>query len=146
MQQNDHEHRSFEEFAKEKGLDNEMHPLHLLYLNSKTSTALEAFKAGYAAAKHFNNLDPAQLERVAVLFEECGEVIQVCGKIVRHGFDSRHPDGGEDNRRLLEKELGDLKLAEIMMANRGDISRDAIMVATTEKNARIGPYLHHQES
>lgn len=51
MRQGDHEHLSFEKFAEASGLDREMHPLHLLYLNSDTQKALDAFKAGYDASK-----------------------------------------------------------------------------------------------
>ena len=34
---------------------------------------------------HFNNLTPGEAERLAILAEECGEVIQIIGKILRHG-------------------------------------------------------------
>ena len=36
----------------------------------------------------------SRLERLALLLEELGEAQQVIGKILRHGYDSRHPDGG----------------------------------------------------
>lgn len=42
--------------------------------------------------EHFNGLTPAEAERLAMLSEECGEVIQIIGKILRHGYDSYHPD------------------------------------------------------
>lgn len=44
------------------------------------------------------------------LTEECGEVLQIIGKLgpFPHG---RHPDGGEDLRVRLEKELADLQAA-----------------------------------
>ena len=51
MRTGDHEHREFEKYATEKELNREQHPLHLLYLNDATANALDAFKAGYAAAK-----------------------------------------------------------------------------------------------
>lgn len=51
MREGDHEHVSFEKFAKANGLDREMHPLHLLYLNSDTQKALASFKAAYEASK-----------------------------------------------------------------------------------------------
>lgn len=34
----------------------------------------------------FNGLSPAEVERLALLAEECGEVIQTVGKILRHGY------------------------------------------------------------
>jgi len=44
------------------------------------------------------------------LIEECGEVLQIAGKLgpFPHG---RHPDGGEDLRERLQKELADLQAA-----------------------------------
>ena len=60
-------------------------------------------------ADHFNRLTPAQAERLAMLAEECGEVIQMIGKILRHGYDSYHPDNPSAlNRSLLGRELTDL--------------------------------------
>lgn len=56
--------------------------------------------------KHFNKLTPAETERLAILAEECGETIQVIGKILRHGYESFHPkDYATTNRTLLENEL-----------------------------------------
>jgi NTP pyrophosphatase (non-canonical NTP hydrolase) len=101
-------------------------------------------KSGGYMSEHFNNLTPAEHERLSILFEEAGEVIQVVGKIMRHGFESCHPDGGPTNRELLEKELGDFKLAEIMMAHAGDVCKEEIGKACNQKNHRIGAYLHHQ--
>lgn len=59
---------------------------------------------------HFNQLTPAQAERLAMLAEECAEVIQVVGEILRHGYDSHHPsDPSTTNRQLLEREMTDLR-------------------------------------
>lgn len=56
-----------------------------------------------------NKLTMSELERLAILSEECGEVIQVIGKIMRHGYNSWHPNSpNETNRDLLQKELEDL--------------------------------------
>ena len=58
---------------------------------------------------HFNGLSPAEAERLAMLAEECGEVIHIVGKILRHGYDSYHPaDPTVTNRDLLGRELTDL--------------------------------------
>ena len=34
----------------------------------------------------FNELSPAEVERLAILAEEMGEAIQVIGKVLRHGY------------------------------------------------------------
>ena len=41
--------------------------------------------------KHFNQLTPAEAERLALLLEELGEAQQAIGKILRHGYASTHP-------------------------------------------------------
>jgi hypothetical protein len=61
---------------------------------------------------HFNGLSPAEAERLALLLEELGEAQQVIGKILRHGYESHHPENPDDsNRALLEGELGDVMAA-----------------------------------
>lgn len=51
MKQGDHEHTSFHRYASDKGMDVQMHPLHLLYLTSDTAEALRHFEVGYTAGK-----------------------------------------------------------------------------------------------
>lgn len=65
---------------------------------------LQAVRVDAVVSQHFNQLTPAEAERLALLAEECGEVIQAIGKILRHGYESRHPDGGPTNREALERE------------------------------------------
>lgn len=43
---------------------------------------------------HFNGLSPAEAERLAILAEECSEVVQKVCKTLRNGYESTHPDGG----------------------------------------------------
>ena len=95
--------------------------------------------------QHFNNLSPAQAERLALLMEECAEVQQVVGKILRHGLLSHHPDGGPTNRALLERELGDLMCAVDMMVAAGEIERHVIEEYCENKRERVKQYLHHQD-
>jgi len=64
---------------------------------------------------HFNGLTPAEAERLAMLAEECGEVIQAVGKILRHGYESKHPDTGVTNRDHLTKEMDDVMAVTLMM-------------------------------
>lgn len=94
---------------------------------------------------HFNQLTPAEAERLALMAEECAEVIQVVGKILRHGYDSRHPAGGATNRLLLQKELGDVLASTTMLRNAGDVSGEALEQAAHAKMHSVLQWVHHQD-
>ena len=97
---------------------------------------------------HFNGLTPAEAERLAMLAEECGEVIQVVGKILRHGYDSYHPDQAGKapqfrytNRDMLTHELSDLfAVIEMMDADHARIDASEQEAAFAKKMR----YAHHQ--
>ena len=93
---------------------------------------------------HFNGLTPAQAERLAILSEECGEIIQVIGKIQRHGMESCHPDGGPTNRMLLEKELGHAYAALLLMTRAEDILPEWVSRHKDTKLQTVQQWLHHQ--
>ena len=97
--------------------------------------------------KFNNGLSDSELERLAILSEEMGEAIQVIGKIIRHGYESKHPscNEGPDNRQSLEKELGDVLAIMEIMKERKDIDTLDIEHHITLKRMNIIPYLHHQE-
>lgn len=93
----------------------------------------------------FNQLTPAQDERLSMLAEECAEVIQAICKIKRHGYASHHPDAPSvTNADLLAREICDLRavMAEVLR-------RDMPLLAPTnseiarawEKKLR---FAHHQ--
>lgn len=93
-----------------------------------------------------NRITPAMRERLVLLMEECAEVQQVIGKILRHGYESSHPDSPEiTNRMLLEKELGDVGCALTMMMSAGDLDAFKITEAATAKTEKVKQYLHFQE-
>ena len=69
----------------------------------------------------FNKLTPAQAERLAMLAEECAEVILIIGKILRHGYDSHHPETPTiTNRDILHEELLDVTAVASAMGMAGD--------------------------
>jgi len=95
--------------------------------------------------EHFNKLSPSEAERLAILLEEMGEAQQAIGKILRHGYESTHPDGGETNREMLERELGDVHYAVVNLYVCNDINEVAVHEAAREKSENITKYLHHNE-
>jgi hypothetical protein len=91
-----------------------------------------------------NNLTPAQVERLVKLHEELNEAGKEICKILLHGYDSRHPDGGPTNQQALQTELGDVCSAIRLLTERGDLDDHAIYVAAIEKDKTITAYMSHQ--
>jgi len=97
-----------------------------------------------------NNLTPAQHERLAILSEECGEVVQAIGKILRHGVDSYSPNDPNrtSNLVLLETELFDVLATINAMVAEGDLEQVLLAnenertQAAWEKKKR---YAHYQK-
>jgi NTP pyrophosphatase (non-canonical NTP hydrolase) len=81
---------------------------------------------------------------IAILLEELGECQQIIGKILRHGLESRHPNGGPANRELLQSELGDVSFAMRLLCDAGDLDAQEIEAAVAAKKQRVKQYLHHQ--
>ena len=42
-----------------------------------------------------SDVSPTEEERIFLLMEECAEVIQICRKILRHGYEFFNPDDPE---------------------------------------------------
>lgn len=65
----------------------------------------------------------AQRERLAMLAEEAGEIVQIVGKILRHGYENYHPDDAEKitNKEHLFRELRDLDGVVYGMQQSGDL-------------------------
>lgn len=90
-------------------------------------------------------LTPAQVERLAILAEECGEVVQMVGKSLRHGLDSYHPEDPErtPNSTLLRRELVDVIAAKTMLEVAGDVKlQSAREIADALR--RKQRYTHHR--
>lgn len=97
--------------------------------------------------ENFNKLTPAETERLALLMEECAEVQHVIGKILRHGYNSVNPNdlrpNPDNNRALLERELGDLTAAISICAGHDDVNIEKIEAAFELKLKRVKEFLHH---
>ncbi|MDL2169595.1 MazG nucleotide pyrophosphohydrolase domain-containing protein [Asaia sp. HumB] len=94
-----------------------------------------------------NGLSDAEAERLAILAEECGEVIQAVGKILRHGYEGRHPkaEANITNRNSLEMEMGDVLAAYTLMVRSGDLHASHVSVSQEHKSRALIRWTHHQE-
>jgi NTP pyrophosphatase (non-canonical NTP hydrolase) len=73
-------------------------------------------------------LSPAQIERLAILAEECAETIQMVNKILRFGWESVHPflEDQKTNRERLSEELRDILVATLLLIENKDIRRETL--------------------
>lgn len=97
--------------------------------------------------EHFNKLTPGEAERLAILAEEAGEVVQIIGKILRHGYESYNPfDPNKiSNRELLQKEIADLICSVKMLSDTGDISESTMEKLLDLRLHSKKKYTHHQD-
>jgi NTP pyrophosphatase (non-canonical NTP hydrolase) len=89
-------------------------------------------------------LTAAEIERLAMLAEECGEVQQAVGKILRHGYESKPPRGGLTNRVALEREIGDVHAVMELMQDAGDTRAPVVNSWRNEKRLALRRWTHHQ--
>jgi len=96
---------------------------------------------------HFNQLTPAEAERLALLAEELCEAGQAINKILRHGYESYNPHevNGMSNRAKLQHECGHVHAALWLMAETGDIDEAAMEAEAELKFSRVLQWMHHQE-
>ncbi len=95
--------------------------------------------------KDIRTLTEAEREWLAILIEECSEVAAVATKVLRFGW-RPHDDVANkdyDNQVLLERELGDLKVAVTIGTQSGNISPTRIDEAAARKKFTINQYLNH---
>lgn len=116
---------------------------------SKSADAEQPSPEGLSSSALFDvGLTDAERELLALLMEECGEVVQVIGKILRHGYDSRNPLEPESptNRELLERELGDVGAAQLMLEESGDLIWTEIRMHAKRKLESVRKWLHFNPS
>lgn len=95
---------------------------------------------------NFNRLTHAETERLAMLAEEAGEIVQMVGKILRHGYESYHPEDKEQvtNRVLLRNEINDLMGVVHGMVLFNDLSPLTFFDTETAWYRKL-KYSHHQK-
>lgn len=94
----------------------------------------------------FNELSPAQVERLYYLSEELAESIQAVQKILRHGYESKNPSkvNSPTNRQHLEEELGQVIIAIGLLIETDDIDEVEMILHGEKKVKELGQWMHHQ--
>lgn len=101
---------------------------------------------GVIMTSNFNELSDAETERLSVLIDELSETQQAVAKILRHGYNSYHPDRPMDtNRNDLMEELGHISWVVNLMIKSGDLLQHQIENSQQRRDERVNKYLHHQE-
>lgn len=90
-------------------------------------------------------LTPGETERLAILSEECGEVVAAVGKILRYGWERQSPYGGKPNRNALEQELGNVRAVVNLMLDSGDLRLAAIQSWQRNKRTALEKWTLYQE-
>lgn len=90
-------------------------------------------------------LTAAEGERLVLLMEEAGEVVQAAAKVLRHGYSSTNPLVGDarNNRDLLTEEVGHLEAVIHRMTALGDLSWADVLSYEVAKKVNVIKYLHH---
>jgi hypothetical protein len=92
-------------------------------------------------------LTPGEMERLAILSEECGEVVRAVGKILRYGFESTSPysTAGRSNRMALEREIGSVRAIVNLMADAGDVRLAELQGWQKSKRVALMKWTLYQE-
>jgi len=93
-----------------------------------------------------SSLSDAAEERLNLLQEESGEVVQAASKILRFGPYSYHPrNPGPSNQEHLEEEIGGFCAILTLLARAGEISEERCAKYELEKLKEIGRYTKYQK-
>lgn len=96
---------------------------------------------------HFNGLTEAEAERLAMLAEEAAEIVQAAMKILRHGYDSYHPnDPSMSNRKLLAREVGNFSRIANLCFDEGDWEQVDERAGYGDKTESLRRFSHHQSA
>ena len=92
-------------------------------------------------------LTNAQRERLDLLQEEAAEIVQAASKILRFGYEGKHPGrlNGPTNKKHLEAEIGGLCAILTLMRDAGEISEEECSKAEQFKLDTIGGFTKYQE-
>lgn len=102
---------------------------------------LERIEESYAVA----GLSPGEIERLAIVAEECGEVARAVGKVLRFGWESQSPYSGRTNRAALEREIGSVRAIVNLMIDAGDLQLNNVQAWQRSKRGALAKWTQYQE-
>lgn len=86
----------------------------------------------------------AEREALALLAEECGELVQAIGKALRHGIYRGNPEvEGHVNLHDIEQEIGDVLASMLVLEENGVTRTSTVVRARDRKLEKLPNYLHH---
>lgn len=74
---------------------------------------------------------------ISKLVEECGEALQICGKLMGTGGELEHWDGEGNLKKRLEDELADLQAAIAFMCRVNDFDHERMAERFAKKMVRF---------
>jgi len=91
-------------------------------------------------------LRPAQVERLVMLIERCGEVSVMAGKVLRYGYNGTSPRTGLPNQMVLERKVGGLLAMIDLMARTGDARLREVRTSRDWASKRLANWAQWQAS
>jgi len=85
------------------------------------------------------------LEVLAMVSEECGEVVQAIGKALRHGIDDWNPVTGIDNKDAIVTELADVIAVAVLLLEFLEIPQSTIDANYERKFTKLLEYTHSEK-
>jgi hypothetical protein len=89
-------------------------------------------------------LTAAEIERLSILAEECGEVMRSVGKVLRFGWESESPYVSRTNRAALEREIGSVRAIVNLMLDADDVRLADVQGWQRVKRAGLAKWTLHQ--
>lgn len=118
----------------------------LLKLAQSAADELEPLMKG-EYTPHFNGLSPTELEGLAIVNAQCGNVVNAVAKVMQHGLESNyHGQMPNTNRVELVNAVADFEVAVMMLVKLGMLDKNRLDVAAARQiefyriNKRL---LHH---
>lgn len=91
-------------------------------------------------------LTPGEIERLAILADECGAVARAIGKVLRFGWESQSPYRDDrTNRVVLEREVGSVRAAVNLMLDEDDLRLSEVQTWQRVRRASLVKWTLYQE-